>query len=466
MAFEPLVFSKTWKKPEDFPAYEPNEEQVRADLQLLHDETKDGLNRLIEALNDSSAAENLPFAPAEGLSAETVQAAIEEVYEAVKSAAAALIVNGSVTKEKLEAELLKRIYGGKIWVAYREPGEGDNPNTDFPVGQLWLHPQVALDNLLQQQWQVSGGTVEEGDGWEFTTDGTQDYLTATQVLEEVGTAKQTVLVCVKMGECSSTLQELSLVLNGEVHEPEDGVTETELDQTGSLEISFHGQWASAQEGEQICVQVLAVVLPDADQKEIVKQRLQELGNFEQVSFPMAVYLQTQPGVWEKVITPVQGVSRGGTGLARVEAGALLCGTDTDNLTALAPEENGILQTLQGAPKWVKPEELAQNAGYLRTMQGTYQGDETERTFTLPVAPTVLFITADDGQETACLFDGSKSGGEFQTIKGNLIVNYWAYLQMEGNTLTYTVAPFGVAAETMYAKHMNRKDMGYRWTALY
>ena len=77
MAFEPLIYSKTWENSEDFPAYEPNEEQVRADLQLLHDEAKEAINRLVGALNDPSAAAQLPCA-AQGMEATTVQEAIEE----------------------------------------------------------------------------------------------------------------------------------------------------------------------------------------------------------------------------------------------------------------------------------------------------------------------------------------------------------------------------------------------------
>ena len=72
MAFEPLKFTKSWENPQDFPTYEPDETQVRADLQLLHEETRLGVNRLIEALNSSGAAAMLPFRPEEGLTAETV----------------------------------------------------------------------------------------------------------------------------------------------------------------------------------------------------------------------------------------------------------------------------------------------------------------------------------------------------------------------------------------------------------
>ena len=44
MAFEKLSFTKDWKNASDFPTYEESEAQVRADLQALHDETKDFIN--------------------------------------------------------------------------------------------------------------------------------------------------------------------------------------------------------------------------------------------------------------------------------------------------------------------------------------------------------------------------------------------------------------------------------------
>ena len=42
--FEKLQFKKNWNNASDFPTYEENEAQVRADLQALHDETKAFIN--------------------------------------------------------------------------------------------------------------------------------------------------------------------------------------------------------------------------------------------------------------------------------------------------------------------------------------------------------------------------------------------------------------------------------------
>ncbi len=59
MAFNKLEFTKSWLSPADFPTEEDSEPQVRADLQLLHDETKNGLNGLIDELESPDAAESI-----------------------------------------------------------------------------------------------------------------------------------------------------------------------------------------------------------------------------------------------------------------------------------------------------------------------------------------------------------------------------------------------------------------------
>lgn len=51
MAFEKLEFTKNWENAADFPAIETSEAQVRKDMQVLHDETRDALNSVVEKLN-------------------------------------------------------------------------------------------------------------------------------------------------------------------------------------------------------------------------------------------------------------------------------------------------------------------------------------------------------------------------------------------------------------------------------
>ena len=145
MAFQSLTFTKSWEDPADFPTYEPDESQVRADLQYLHNEMRDAFNGLVAALNATSAAANLPIS-VPGLSAGTVQAAIAETLAEVQKAAAGQIVDGSITREKLAASLLERVYGGRLVVSWNTPGAAQNPDSDYPVGQLWLRPALDVVN--------------------------------------------------------------------------------------------------------------------------------------------------------------------------------------------------------------------------------------------------------------------------------------------------------------------------------
>ena len=63
---EKLEFSKDWTKAEDFPTYEPDESQVRADLQLLHNEAKAAINALVDKLESAEFASHLAVS-AEGM---------------------------------------------------------------------------------------------------------------------------------------------------------------------------------------------------------------------------------------------------------------------------------------------------------------------------------------------------------------------------------------------------------------
>ena len=55
MSISNLTFTKDWTNPADFPTVETSEVQVRQDLQLLHDETKEKLNEIIPVINTLSS---------------------------------------------------------------------------------------------------------------------------------------------------------------------------------------------------------------------------------------------------------------------------------------------------------------------------------------------------------------------------------------------------------------------------
>ena len=89
---EKLTFSKDWTNADDFPTYEPDESQVRADLQLLHDEAKAAINALVEKLESSEFASHLAVST-EGMAATNLAAALAEILATAKAAQAGTIVD-------------------------------------------------------------------------------------------------------------------------------------------------------------------------------------------------------------------------------------------------------------------------------------------------------------------------------------------------------------------------------------
>ena len=80
MSFDRLSFTKNWTNPSDFPTMESNEAQVRADMQVLHDESKGGLNRLMDQLEQADAAASLGAQAVDGSGASTLQQELNAIH--------------------------------------------------------------------------------------------------------------------------------------------------------------------------------------------------------------------------------------------------------------------------------------------------------------------------------------------------------------------------------------------------
>ena len=80
--FTKYQFSKDWRNPTDFPTVETNEAQVREDLQLLHEETKQALWSLIDELTSVGAAH---IGAEQDGAAVTVQALLSTLWEKAHS---------------------------------------------------------------------------------------------------------------------------------------------------------------------------------------------------------------------------------------------------------------------------------------------------------------------------------------------------------------------------------------------
>lgn len=93
-------FTKLWTNPTDFPSYEADEKQVRADMQCLFDELAAALNSLMTALEksfDEANADTIPFTATESIPMDTVQKAIELLSQQLINVTVGALPEGSVS---------------------------------------------------------------------------------------------------------------------------------------------------------------------------------------------------------------------------------------------------------------------------------------------------------------------------------------------------------------------------------
>ena len=82
MAFEQLSYTKDWTNPADFPTYEPDEAQVRADMQCLFNEIRSFINaKLVGRLNGTGGAADI--LTSDGTSVEKALSDLEEAISRV-----------------------------------------------------------------------------------------------------------------------------------------------------------------------------------------------------------------------------------------------------------------------------------------------------------------------------------------------------------------------------------------------
>ena len=79
MAFTRLSYKKDWTRVEDFPTYQSDETQVRADLQYHPDAVKEYINTLLKELENKSAAAEL------GAMSDGAKATVQSVLDSHKS---------------------------------------------------------------------------------------------------------------------------------------------------------------------------------------------------------------------------------------------------------------------------------------------------------------------------------------------------------------------------------------------
>lgn len=396
-----------------------------------------------ESLVPALQAQNIPFAASAQINAANVQDAIAAVQGQIRDAASGTIVNGSVTKEKLASDLLARVFGGLPWVSMDEPDSGNNPDTDFPVGQVWFRHGFTVNNLAGDSWTGSGCTVTDGVVTGSKTSGT---ATATQSLTDLGQAGDRILILFGVKDQNEEVRSITVSFNGGTEQDAaDGVFQTTLTAGGALQVRFTTTWSSAalaQDGwtmENYTVVNLDAAARQADgAKELADWTayLDGIRPFTSHSVPDALYLQTGSGVWRQLVT--------------------------------APEvENGYFRVAAGSLLWSDREQVAEDLGALRMQQGTYTGTGEVGSQELSVTPKVLVIGGKGRTGTdnpLVLLDGTSATQEFSVTYNNHTLLLDSTVSLSGTTLTFSGGSTNHGDNTV--RLANWKDREYAWAAIY
>lgn len=189
MSFTKFDFTRKWTNSTDFPTVETDERTVRADMQALHDQNRDGVHALIDELEASTAAASLGALNQNG-AADTVQQVLDDLQDKVEdflesSSSAPVDRNVALSNEVSEALELGAlstvkdalmqlsVYGKytKYWWRRR------------PVSTLCVSEPVQdekrppdLNHVFLYFYQSSGGsrekkTVEYSEGVQMSLDG-------------------------------------------------------------------------------------------------------------------------------------------------------------------------------------------------------------------------------------------------------------------------------------------------------
>lgn len=453
---------------------------------------------LNDELIPAIAARQIPFEKTMEISAETIQDAIIAVQKQIQDAASGTIVNGSVTREKLSAELLARVYGGRPWVSVKTPDSGDNMAADFPIGQVWLRPSFDVVNARGTNWTASGCIVAaETQKVTLTGNNTVSTATMTQSLTGIGLENDLVYILFDVTEQDPEITDLTMAVNGESAESISASVSksAQLMVNGSLMLEIAATWPSTSLANgTVVLENLAIVnvsqimrqLTDAQEMTDWVEYLRSLLPLETYRSPAEVYMQATDGYWLSLGFDVTPVTRGGTGLSTVSKGQMIYADNDNSLKALdPPEEQNSMLVYDTTPQWKTPEQVAAFLNQLKLTTGTYTGTATERSLELPVTPKLLHIFPVSGIDNSIfssstdwtlgdalpvvLADGAEAAqvrkASYKTSDGESYVGTWsAKVGLSGKALTFSKV--GGISGVLKADYMNRSGVTYRWTAIY
>lgn len=445
-------------------------------------------SKLIPAI----VAKNVGFSAIEGVSASDVQSAIAEVQRQVKDAASGSLPNGSVTKEKIETELLARMYGGVPWVSMNTPGPEDNTSDGFPIGQIWMRPAFTVTNARKTTWSYNGCTVNATAQKVIVTGNkTATDATMTQSITNIGKSGDTVHIMFDVTAKDSEIMSLTAsVNNGESTAIGGNVNLTaKVDGGGAVSLRIVAAWPSMTLADgSVVLDNMTIVNVSAIERQVVGAEvmkdwnayLRALMPFVNYVSPCQTYMQETEGNWHIVSYEVLPMERGGTGRnERFDAGLLLYGgPDGEFAQVPAPEEaNSLLSFENGNPVWVTREQIVTEEGALRSKSGTYTGNEADREIDLGCEPKLLrvwqtgavFLEVDKIASYLLLSDEEKAkkvtSVSWVQNSATQSATCTGYVELDKNKLKlYDI--YENQYHTKAVGYYNKSGVTYQWFALY
>lgn len=418
-------------------------------------------------------AMHIPFSGTPAIEADTVQSAIENVQTQVKDAASGTIVNGSVTKEKLAEPLLKRTYGGLAWLSMDTPGEADNPETDFPIGQTWLRPAFTVVNAAKSVWDGTGCTAEvNGDTITITGLGQSASVIASQTVSNLGTSGDRIKVLLELAQKDSEITALTTNVStsgatngiGKSITTGKNVIDAVLPAGGSFTVRIQATWPSSSLANgKIVVKNFTIVNLDnvcrqnPDVKEIAgwNQYLMDKLPFASYYSERAAFRQVASGKWEQTEYTTLPTTCGGTGLSELEANKYMKTTGGGEISFLTAME------------------VLGDIGALSIQTGSYVGNGETRTIVLPVEPKILLVYPEDGgnvisgmgvyypmDNPTILANGATKAEAWRTTSDNS--GFSPMVELNGSSLRCSLSSQSTRGS---AQLCNRSGVTYRWVAI-